>query len=192
MTGNLNIDGASGGSRSWSRGAWGTAAFLLLLPLLAMQFTDEVNWDATDFIVIGSMLFAAAGTYELAARMTGNTAYRIAVGIAVVAAFLLVWINLAVGIIGSEGEPANAMFAGVLVVGLVGSLVARFHPQGMARAMVATALVQALVGVVGLVGPWDSAGPILGLTAFFTVLWLASAWLFRTAALQRVGAQASP
>ena len=76
--------------------------FLLLLPLVAMQFTNEVNWDETDFIVFGAMLAAACGTYELAARMTGNTAYRAAVSVAVAAAFLLIWINLAVGIIGAR------------------------------------------------------------------------------------------
>src|SRR5688572_28735226 len=88
------------GSR-WRIAVWGTAALLLLLPLMAMQFTDEVNWDETDFIVFGAMLAVACGTLESAARMTGNTAHRAAVGVAVVAAFLLIWINLAVGIIGS-------------------------------------------------------------------------------------------
>ena len=54
---------------------------------------------------MGAMLAAACGTYELAAWMTGNRAYRAAVGVAVAAAFLLVWINLAVGIIGTETTP---------------------------------------------------------------------------------------
>jgi hypothetical protein len=88
-----------GGGR-WRIALWGTAAFLLLLPVVVMQFTNEVNWDETDFIVFGVMLVIACGTYELAARMTGNTAYRAAVGVAIVAAFLFIWINLAVGIIG--------------------------------------------------------------------------------------------
>ena len=83
----------------------------------------------------GSQLLAAAcGTYELGARMSRNTAYRAAVGLATVAGFLLVWINLAVGIIGDEGNPANLMFGGVLVVGVIGALVARFRAPGMARA----------------------------------------------------------
>ena len=69
------------GSR-WRTVVWGTAAFLLLLPLIAMQFTDEMNWDQTDFIVFGAMLFGACGIYELAARMTPNVAYRASVGVA--------------------------------------------------------------------------------------------------------------
>ena len=137
------------GSR-WRIAVWGTAALLLLLPLIAMQFTDEVNWDETDFLVFGAMVAAAGGTYELAARTTDNSTYRAAVGVALAAAFILVWINLAVGIIGSEDSPANLMYGGVLAVGIIGAVIARFQPVGMARALSATALVQALVDVIAL------------------------------------------
>src|SRR3712207_5946849 len=102
-----------------------------------MQITDEVIWDETDFAVIGAMLFGACGAYVLAARMTGNIAYRAAVGVAVVAAFLLIWMNLAIGIIGSEDNPANLMYGGVLAVGILGALSVRVQPDGMARALVA-------------------------------------------------------
>jgi hypothetical protein len=50
MAGNTEIDGTRGGSRR-RLAAWATAAILLLLPLIAMPFTDEVNWDETDFAV---------------------------------------------------------------------------------------------------------------------------------------------
>ena len=56
------------------------------------------------------MLAVAAGPYELAARMTGNSAYRTG-GIAVAAAFILVWMNLAVGVIGTEDNPLNLLYA---------------------------------------------------------------------------------
>ncbi len=167
----------------WRIAIWGTAAFLLLLPLVAMQFTAEVDWDAADFIVIGAMLFAACGTVELAARLSRNTAYRAAVGVAVVAAFLLVWINLAVGIIGSENNPANLMFAGVLVVGIIGAVVARFQPRGMAQALVATAIAQASIGVIALFAGWGLEAVIL--PGCFAVLWLISAALFRKAAREQ-------
>jgi hypothetical protein len=165
---------------SWRLAAWSAAAFLLLLPLVAMQFTDEVNWTTADFVVFGAMLACAGGAFELATRMTRNTAYRAAVGVALAAAFLLVWANGAVGIIGSEDNPANLMFGGVLAVGLVGAAVARFRPQGMARALVATALAQVLAAVVAAVA---GMGYIFVATAFFAALWLGSAWLFRRAAL---------
>jgi hypothetical protein len=173
----------------WRIVAWSAAAVLLLLPLVAMQFTDEVNWTAADFVVFGAMLAAAGGAFELAARMTRNAAYRAAVGVALAAAFLLVWANGAVGIIGSEDNPANLMFGGVLAVGLVGAAVARFRPPGMARALVATALAQALVAVIAAA---SGAGYIFVATAFFGALWLASAWLFRRAALEPAAAGAVP
>jgi len=183
----VNAEGGGGGRGSfWRIAPWAIAALLLLLPLVAMQFTNEVVWDETDFIVFGAMLFGACGAFELAARMTGNIAYRAAVGVAVAAAFILVWINLAVGIIGSEDNSANLMYGGVLAVGIVGAIVARFQPNGMARALAATALAQASVAVIALVaGMGYPASPpleILGVNAFFAALWLLSAWLFRRAA----------
>src|SRR3712207_3518377 len=145
------------GSR-WRIAIWGTAAFLLLLPLIAMQFTNEMKWDHTDFIVFGVMLFGACGVFELAARMTPSFAYRAAVGIAVVAAFILIWMNLAVGVIGSEDNPANLMYAGVLAVAITGAFIVRFRPHGMARVLVATAFAQALVGLITLVAGLGSTG----------------------------------
>ena len=179
----------------WRMAPWMIAALLWLLPLTAMVFTDEVNWDETDFIVFGAMLLGACGTYELATRVTGSTAYRAAVGIAVVAAFILIWMNLAVGIIGSEDNPANLMYGGVLAVAILGGLVVRFQPQGMAQVLVATALAQALVGIIALSAGLGSTGAnwprvIVVLTGFFSALWLLSAWLFRKAAREPAFASA--
>lgn len=188
MAGNAG-SGSDRRSRRWRIAAWGMAALMLLLPLVAMQFTDEVNWSVADFAVFGAMLAAAGGAFELAARMTRNAPYRTAVGVALAAAFLLVWANGAVGIIGSEDNPANLMFGGVLAVGLAGAAVARFRPRGMARALVATAVAQALVAVIAAVA---GLGYIFVATAFFGALWLASAWLFRRAALQQAAASAVP
>lgn len=74
-------------------------AFILLLPLLAMQFTDEVAWGPADFVVVGALLLGTGFMYELAARKASGIAYRAAAGVALVASLLLIWINLAVGII---------------------------------------------------------------------------------------------
>jgi hypothetical protein len=68
-------------------------AFLLLIPLAAMQFSAEVTWNLFDFVVAGTLLFGSGLAYELIARKGGNTTYRSAVGVAVAAALLLVWIN---------------------------------------------------------------------------------------------------
>ena len=74
-------------------------AAILLLPFLAMHFTDEVLWDAADFVVAGALIFAAGLTYQRIARKGRTTAYRVAVGVAVAATLLLVWTHLAVGLI---------------------------------------------------------------------------------------------
>jgi len=161
-------------------------AFILLLPLLAMQFTDEVVWDLADFAVAGALLFGASLTYELVVRKAGNIAYRTAVGVAVVAALILVWVNLAVGLIGSEGNLANLMYIGVIAVGIIGAIIARLQSHGMARALFATALAQALVAVIALVAGMDrytgsSVSKIVILNVFFVALWVGSASLFRRA-----------
>ncbi len=176
MTAKTNISGDRPRNR-WRVPIWGTAALLLMVPLVAMQFTEEVNWDLPDFMFMGVMLTAACGTYELAARVTSSSAYRTAVAIAVAASFLLIWINLAVGIVGDEDNPANLMFGGVIAVAVAGALIARFEPAGMARAMNAAAIAQGLVAVIVLVmGHFTFV-----LAAFFVALWLLSAGLFRKA-----------
>ena len=199
MAGKRGKHGSGGGRRgsSWRTATWATAAFLLLLPLVAMQFTDEVNWDETDFAAFGAMLAVACGAYELATRKTGKAAYRAAVGVALAAAFILIWANGAVGVIGTERDAANLMYGGVLAVGIVGAIVARFRPEGMVRAMFATALAQAVVAAIALIAGLGSTGPtwprdILMLTGFFAALWLISAWLFRKAAREQVPSGGAP
>lgn len=170
----------------WRIAGWGVAASILLLPFIAMAFTDEVQWSVFDFLVMGAMLAGVGLGLELAAR-TGDIAYRIAAGLALAASFLLVFINGAVGIIGSEQDAANLLYGGVLAVALAGAVAARFRPAGMARAMAAAALAQLLVPVVAAtLGPqtralvWSREVPAL--TAAFAAMWLLSAWLFRRAA----------
>lgn len=166
-------------------------AFLLLIPLLAMQFTDEVVWTLADFAIAGALLFGTGLTYELVARKMDSVAYRFAIGVAVAAALILVWLNLAVGLIGSEDELANLMYVGVLAVGIIGAIIARLQPYGMARALFATALAQALVAVIALIAgmhrwPGSSVLEILILNGFFVALFVFSALLFHRAALKRI------
>jgi hypothetical protein len=185
MLENTENRGGRRGSR-WRIAAWATAAILLLLPLFAMQVTNEVAWDLADFVFAGVLIVGVGVAYELTVRMTGNTPYRAAVAVALAAAFILIWINLAVGIIGTEDNPANLMYGGVIVVGIIGAVIARFRPDGMARALFAAALAQAVVAAIALIAgmqsPVSPAIEILGLNGFFAALWLGSAWLFRKAA----------
>ena len=117
---------------------------------------------------------------------SGNTAYRAALGLMLATALFLVWASAGIGIIGEDGNPANVWYFGVVAVAVIGAILARFRAAGMARAMLATALAQAAVGVgalaAGLATPESGPAEILGLTAMFALLWLLSAWLFRKAA----------
>jgi hypothetical protein len=177
------------GQRLWNGlrlAGWSFAAAILLLPLVAMQFTSEVDWSLSDFIVMGALVGGSGLVIELATRRSDSLAYRFGVVVAVTASFLLVWVNLAVGFLGDEGNPANLMFLGVIGVAVIGSVAARGRPSGTSRAMLVAAVAQLLVGVLGLAAGWASPGGAgvyevaLG-TGLFTPLWLLSAWLFRKA-----------
>jgi signal transduction histidine kinase len=159
---------------------WGFAAALWLAPLVAMQFSREVNWDVFDFVFFGVMLLVALGAWEVVSRMSPNRSYRAGVGVAVVGGFLLVWANAAVGIIGDGGHVANLGFLAVLLVGMAGALLAWFRPAGMARALYATAAANVGLSVACLVAGLDPRGSVLSL--FFVLFWLLSAGLFRKAA----------
>jgi hypothetical protein len=176
-----NMDnGRTRRSNRWSLAIWGTAACLLLLPAIAMRFPGSgVDWDARDFIIMGVMFAIACGTYELATRLSDSVAYRAAAGIAIVTGFLTVWVNLAAGMLGSERNPDNLLFAGVLAIGVIGTLVARFRPQGMVRAMHATAAAQAAMALYALFGGYAEVTLHI---ALFALPWLVSAQLFRKAA----------
>ena len=128
---------------------------------------------------------------------TYNTTYRAAVGLALATPFLLVWVIGAVGVLGVDGDPADLMYIGVLAVGIIGAIIARARPRGMARALFATALAQALVAVIALIAgmhqaPYSSVGEILGLNGFFVALFVGSAWLFRRAAREQPPAGGIP
>jgi hypothetical protein len=73
-------------------------ALLLLVPLVAMRFTDEVAWTPGDFVVMGTLLVSAGLVYERATRKAGGAASRLGVGAVVFAVFVLIWAVLAVGL----------------------------------------------------------------------------------------------
>ncbi|NVN18565.1 hypothetical protein GUA46_09435 [Muricauda sp. HICW] len=77
------------------------ALSILLIPFIAMGFTNEVNWSVFDFLLIGVLLFGAGLVLELILRKVKTLRYRIILGIALFAVLLLVWVELAVGIFGT-------------------------------------------------------------------------------------------
>lgn len=169
---------------NWSRSPWRLAmwgaALTMLLPWLAMQLTTVFAWGLGDFIVFATIVLSACGVMELGARMNDHLAYRAGIAVAAATGFLVIWVNLAVGIIDSEHDPVNLMFDGVLLVPVLGALAARFRARGMAWALATTAAAQAATGFVAVaLGRGDEALSI----CIFTALWTGSALLFRWAAL---------
>jgi hypothetical protein len=74
---------------------------ILLVPLVAMRFTSEVNWTILDFVVAGFLLGGTGAAYVLLSRRTRKARMRFAIGAALLMALLLVWAELAVGIFGT-------------------------------------------------------------------------------------------
>jgi hypothetical protein len=169
------------GGLPWRLLGWGTAAALLLLPMVAMQFTDEVNWGPFDFVFAGLLLGSVGLAFELTVRASDDRAFRGGVAVTLAAAFLTVWVNGAVGMIGSEDAPYNLLFLGVIVIALIGAVIARFRPAGMAAASLVAAVAQAGLGAAGL--STDLLGGIL--STGFACFWLLAAALFRSAAASK-------
>jgi len=170
----------------WRALGWGFAVALLATPFVAMWFTSEVNWTASDFISAGALLAVIGAGFELAVRASRNLYYRAGAALALLGAFLVIWVNLAVGIVGSEGNPSNLLFFGALLVGIAGACIARFKAAGMAVAAGTTAVALGIAFAIAAMGPTDepfvSHWLELAGTSVIAVSFLASAALFRRAA----------
>ena len=193
MARNAEKGGRRRGSR-WRMAAWAAGALMLVVALVSKQFIGEPSWVGV-LAQTGALLIGIGIAVELTSRKTGEAAYRTAVGLALCAALLLGWVNGAVGIIGSENNDANLMYGGVLVVGAIGAIIARFKPGGTARALFAMALAQTVVAVIALVGRLGSpsSGPleILTINGFFVALFVGSAVLFSKASRGRLALDAA-
>jgi ABC-type Mn2+/Zn2+ transport system permease subunit len=78
-----------------------TSSLLLFVPLIAMQFTDEVNWKVLDFVIAGALLLSSGLIIEFVIRRVKQSRSRIIMIITIVALLLLIWAELAVGIFGT-------------------------------------------------------------------------------------------
>lgn len=160
-------------------------AVIVLIPLM-LTLLATWHWRPGAFVLALILLSGGAGlAYELVAKKKmSNKAYRFAVGVALAAVFVLVWMNAAVGgILGDN--PANMMYFGVLLTGLTGAIIARVEPQGMSHALLAMAFAMVLVPVIALIigTPAFANGlvAVFGLHAFYAMLFVGSALLFRRA-----------
>jgi hypothetical protein len=155
---------------------------ILLIPLV-LTLLALWHWKPGAIILTIVLLLGGAGLgYRLVTRrIMSNKAYLIAIVVALAAVFLLVWMNVAVGgILGDD--PANMMYFGVLLIGLIGAVIAQLKPQGMARAMFATAfailLVPAIVLIIGAPANANGIAALFGLHGVFAMLFIGSGLLF--------------
>jgi hypothetical protein len=165
------------------------SGLLLLIPIIASFFADGWAWSPLDY-VFAYIMFAGTGfLFELGKSMSGNIIYRAGFGLALLAGFLLIWINGAVGIIGSEDNPANLMYLAVLVIVFLGSIITRFQSEGMSRIMFLAAAATALIPVIALIiagsdsfidVPGAAGVPwIFAINTFFVVMFVGSGLLFK-------------
>lgn len=75
---------------------------ILLIPFAAMQFSSEVNWTLSDFIIMGAILFVTVLILDLAMRKIGK--YRVPTAITIIGLFLWLWVELAVGLFTNWGS----------------------------------------------------------------------------------------
>ena len=171
---------------SWLRPVgWGGSLALLTAPFVAMLLVpgSGVNWTVGDFLFLAMLLGIIGLALELVVRASDSWAYRGGATLALAAGSMLLVANGSVGYIGSEDNPYNLLFYGVLLIAVLGSAMARFRAGGMAFAMAAAGLAHVVAGGIGF--PQDlRTGPI---TIVFAAMWLGSAWLFRRAAREELG-----
>lgn len=163
---------------------------ILSIPLIAIQFTTEVDWSIGDFIVMGALLFGIGASYVVATRYIQNLVNRIAIAVALGSTLLLVWANLAVGLIGGGAHAGNLMYMGVIAVGVLGTIIFRFSTTGMERTMYAMAISLVLVAVIALLTgmqnyPGSSVMEIIAVNGFFALLFAFAGSLFRYVAHQQ-------
>ena len=75
---------------------------VLLIPMIAMQFTQEVSWKTGDFVIAGVLLACVALIYELVVRRFSSKTKRIVFSLILLLALALIWAELAVGIFGTS------------------------------------------------------------------------------------------
>lgn len=156
------------------RGAWVLAALVLCIPLVAMQFTSEVDWDGTDFIVAGTIIGGIGLMAEFLVRISRDGLYRAGAACALAAVFLTVWSNLAVGIIGNEDNPFNLWYFGLVLLAILGSAIVQFKAAGMAGVALGAVGIMAVLGLLAD----DTPARVWPQTAFLATPWALAATFF--------------
>lgn len=166
-------------------GVFAVSLALLLIPLTAMQFTDAVQWSVADFLIMG-VLLNGMGLLMLAVIKHKRFFARLAGIFTALTVFLLIWVNLAVGLVGSGPHWGNLLYIAVIAEILIGATISGFRIRGMMHTLFAAtgilvviACVQLLAGMEHL--PSSLRMEIIGVNGFFAVLLFVCGWLYRVA-----------
>lgn len=161
-------------------------ALAILIPFV-LTLLAIWHWKPGSFVLAFVLLIGGAGlTYQLVTKQKmSNKAYMFAVVAALATVLVLFWMSVAVGgILGDD--PANMMYFGVLLVGLIGATIAGLEPLGMSRTLLAMAFSMILIPLIALaIGTpafANGVAAVFGLHAVFATLFVGSALLFRRAA----------
>jgi len=154
--------------------------FLLFIPLIAMQFSQEVAWTPADFLIAGTFLFITGLSYVMITQSAKHLAYKVAIGLTLFSILLLIWSNLAVGIIGAEDNPINLWYFGVALVGIAVIPLSRFKPTGLAYTLFTMITGIAVITLTVLLRgiQYDSLFEILGINLLFIILFGLAGYLF--------------
>ncbi|MDX5326259.1 MAG: hypothetical protein LPK80_08350 [Bacteroidota bacterium] len=158
--------------------------FALSIPLIAMQFTVKVNWDLLDFSVAGLLLVSSGLAFRWLVWKSNDPWFRIGSIIGILAVFLLIWSNLAVGLIGCGPNLPNLLFGLIPLIGIIGAIRSHFSSKGLFGSMVTMAIATLTMGIVSfllsdLKNRESSFTAILLVTGFFSFLFLVSALFFK-------------
>jgi hypothetical protein len=174
-----DVEGADSRARAVRWRLWIAAAAIWLSALAATVVFESWNWGAEDFTILAVFLFGGCACVEFVSRFNARRTYIAGFGLILLGMMIMAWINLAVGIIGSEDHPGNRMFLALPAIALMGALLSRFRPRGLAITASALAAGQLAIAIIAYL---SGMAFIFPMTAAFMTIWMTSAWLFQKAA----------
>lgn len=157
---------------------------ILIAPLIGELTVEGWNWGASGFLFMGVLLFVTFLMIELLAKQSSNMLYKIAVALTTLTTFGIIYVNLAVGIIG-DGNNTSAMYFLVVPVGFIGLAASRLKAKGLSLTAFAMAAIVLLVPTVALLmnDPYilEEPGPlkVFVLSSIIAASYVVAGLLFR-------------
>lgn len=128
---------------------------ILVLPAIGELTVESWDWGMGGFLLMGTLLFVTFLMIELISRQSRNVFYKIAVALTTLTTLGIIYVNLAVGIIG-DGNNTSACYFLVVPVGFIGLAVSRLKPRGLSiTAFLMAAVVLLVPTIAWLIGNPD-------------------------------------